>query len=173
MAERAVPAIETPKLPRKSTKINHPRTGRTGTLYRTEKIGSSKNSVRRRNKVFAISLARKTAKGSSTESRKALSVSLVCSRRKQDCSMSEAAKRKASQRRPGPKRRDSADEGSNVKLKSTMTIKMNTTVVVRSSRDRNSVRSSLPRRADVLESRLIQVWPNVSMDLSEAPTLVR
>src|SRR5712664_4236744 len=123
MAERAVPAIETPKLPRKSTRINQPRTRRTRTLYRTEKIGSSNNSVRRRNNVFAVNLARKMAKGSSTESRKALSVSLACSRKKQGCNISDAAKKNASQRRPGPKRRDSADEGSNVKLKSTMTIK--------------------------------------------------
>src|SRR5258708_36474771 len=124
MAESAVPAIETPRLPRKSTRINQPSTGRTGTLYKTEKIGSNKNSVSSKKKVFAASLARKMVNGSSTESRKALSVSLVCSRRKQGCSMSEAAKRKASQRSPGPNQVNSADTGHNVKLNTPTPIKM-------------------------------------------------
>src|SRR5882724_9683024 len=45
--------------------------------------------------------------------------------------MSDAANRKASHRRLAANRRDSAELASNVKLKSTTTTRMNTTVVVR------------------------------------------
>ncbi len=107
----------------------------------------------KRKSVLAPSLARKIAKGSLTARRKELSVSLLCSRKKQGCSISEAAKRNASQSRPGPNRRDSAVVGSKVKLNSTTTMRMKTIVVVRSSRERNSVRSSLPSSVAELERR--------------------
>jgi len=48
--------------------------------------------------------------------------------------------------------RDSLTDGSKVKLNSTTIVRMKTTVVVRSSRERNSVRSSLPSSTAVLES---------------------
>src|SRR5882762_11403167 len=108
-----------------------------------------------RKSVLAQSFDRKIAKGSETERRNALSVSLVCSRKKPGCSISDAAKRNASHSSPGPKRRDSSLVGSNVKLNSTTTIKIKTTVVVSSSRERNSVRSSLPSSTEVLENKLI------------------
>src|SRR5439155_20995324 len=119
MAERAVPVIETPRLPRKNTRTSQCSIGKTDTLYSTAKTGSSKSSVRRRNRVLATSFARKIAKGSETERRSALSVSLLCSRRKHDCNIKDAAKRNASQRRPAPNRRDSSEVGSKEKLKST------------------------------------------------------
>src|SRR5580704_3229308 len=112
------------------------------------------------------------AKGSEMAKRRELSVSLFCSRRKQGCSIRDAAKRNASQSRPPPKRRDSAVVGSKVKLKRTTTIKMNTIVVVRSSRERNSVRSSLPSRTEVLESRLMavaQAFPKIRIECNDAP----
>src|SRR5271169_1957961 len=112
-----------------------------------------RTSVRSRKSVLAMSLARKIEKGSSTASRRELSVSLDCSRRKQGCSISDAAKRMASQRRPGPNSRDSSAVGLMAKLKRMRTTRMKTTVVVRSSRERNSVRSSLPRSVAVLERR--------------------
>src|SRR6516165_10748778 len=62
----------------------------------------------------------------------------------------------ASQRRPGPNSRDSSVVGLMAKLKRIRTTRMKTTVVVRSSRERNSVRSSLPRRVAVLERRLMR-----------------
>src|SRR5438105_6503156 len=126
-------------------------------LYKIAKIGSSSNSVNSRNKVFAASLAKNIANGSLTDSRSALSVSLFISRKKQGCSISEEANKNASHSSPGPKRLDSPAVGSNVKLDSTITIRMNTIVVVSSSRERNSVRSSLPSSAVVLESTLIDV----------------
>src|SRR5271163_4190911 len=144
----------------------------TGTLYITAKIGNSRSSVSRRNSVFAASLARNMAKGSPTESRRALSVSFGCSRRKQGCSIKEEAKRNASQRSPGAKRRDSSDVGSNVKLNSTITIRMKTTVVVRSSRERNSVRNSLPSKTAALESNAIQASAKVRIERKSAPVLV-
>src|SRR6266699_3988939 len=124
------------------------------------KTGNINISVRSRKKALATSFARKIANGSLTDKRNALSVSLFCSRKKHGCSIREAAKRNASQSRPGPNRRDSLAEGSNVKLKSTTTVRMNTTVVVRSSRERNSVRSSLPSRAEAVESSVIQAFAN-------------
>src|SRR5207249_11050362 len=133
-------------------------------LYIIAKKGSENSSVSRRNNVFADSLGRKIANGSLTESRNALSVSLFCSRRKQGCSISEAAKRNANHRSPGPKRRDSSDVGSNVKLKSTITINIKTTVVVSSSLERNSVRSSLPSRAAVLESSAIHAFAKARIE---------
>src|SRR5271154_103413 len=113
------------------------------------------NSVSRRKNVLAMSFARKMAKGSLTARRRELSVSLVCSRRKHGCSISEAANKMASHRRPGPKARDSSAVGLMAKLNMTSTMRMKTAVVVRSSRERNSVRSSLPKSAPVLESRLM------------------
>src|SRR5260370_30276736 len=110
------------------------------------------SSVRRRNRVLATSFARKIAKGSETERRNALSVSLVCSRRKHGCNIKDAANRNASQRRPAPNRRDSAEVGSKEKLKSTMTISTKTVVVVKFSLERDSVRSSLPDSTAVLDS---------------------
>src|SRR5271169_3938963 len=70
--------------------------------------------------------------------------------------MREAANRMASQRRPGPNSRDSVAVGLMAKLKRTRTTRVKTTVVVRSSRERNSVHSSLPRRVTVLERRLME-----------------
>src|SRR5208282_6415457 len=112
------------------------------------------------------------AKGSLTESRKALNVSLCCSLKKLCCSMREAAKRKASQRSPGPICRDSSDVGRKEMLNIKSTIKMKTTVVVRSSRERNSVRNSLPNKTAVLGSRLIQASANVRMERNVAPVRV-
>src|SRR5580704_9201297 len=112
-------------------------------------------SVSSRKSVLAMSFARKMANGSLTASRRELSVSLVCSRRKHGCNMSEAAKRMANQSRPGPKARDSSAVGLMAKLNMMRTTTMKTAVVVRSSRERNSVRSSLPNSAPVLESRLM------------------
>src|SRR5260370_35932385 len=113
-------------------------------MYITAKTGSSKSSVRRRNRVLAASFARKIAKGSETERRSALSVSLPCSRRKHGCNIKDAAKRNASQRRPAPNRRDSSEVGSKEELKSTLTLRTQPAVVVSSARERNSVRSSSP-----------------------------
>src|SRR5208283_200849 len=107
-------------------------------------MGSISNSVTRRNSVFAPTLARNMANGSLTARRRELNVSLFCSRRKLGCNIREAANRNASHSSPGPKRRDSAVLGSKVKLNRTTTIRTNTIVVVSNSRERNSVRSSLP-----------------------------
>src|SRR5712675_2092700 len=155
IADSVVPVTESPKLPRNSTNASCGTTPSSGTLYRTAKIGSSSSSVINRNSVLAESLDRKIANGSETESRSALSVSFVCSRKKPGCSISEAAKRNAIHSNPGPNRRDSSRVGSNVKLNSTTTIKIKTTVVVSSSRERNSVRSSWPSSTEVLENKLI------------------
>src|SRR5258705_4703760 len=155
IAGSVVPVTERPRLPRNSTSASCGTTPSSGTLYKTANIGSSSSSVISRKSVLAQSFDRKIANGSETESRSALSVSFVCSRKKPGCSISEAAKRKASQSKPGPKRRDSSLVGSNVKLNSTTIIRMKTTVVVSSSRERNSVRSSLPSRTLVLENKLI------------------
>src|SRR6266481_1146494 len=116
IAERAVPAIEIPRLARKNTRASQCNTDKTGTLYMVANMGRSRSSVSRRKSVFAASLARKMANGSVTESRKALRVSLCCSRRKQGCSINEEAKRNASQRSPGANRRDSSEVGSKVNL---------------------------------------------------------
>src|ERR1700741_4341521 len=62
----------------------------------------------------------------------------------------------ASQRRPGPNSRDSTAVGLMAKLKRTRTTRMKTTVVVRSSRERNSVRNSLPRSVAGLERKLME-----------------
>ena len=59
-----------------------------------------------------------------------------------------------------------------MKLKRTMTIRMKTNVVVSSSRERNSVRSSLPSSTPVLESRLIQAPANVRIERNVAPVRV-
>src|ERR1700732_70299 len=135
-------------------------------------MGSISSSVINRNNVLAQSFERKIAKGSDTESRNALSVSFVCSRKKPGCSIKDAAKRNASHSNPGPQRRDSSLVGSNVKLNSTTIIKMKTTVVVSNSRERNSVRSSLPSRTLVLESKLIYASANVKIDRKLAPVRV-
>src|SRR6266478_1728794 len=155
IADNVVPVTESPRLPRNSTSASCGTTPSSGILYKTANIGSSSSSVISRKSVLAQSFDRKIANGSETESRSALSVSFVCSRKKPGCSISDAANRNASQSKPGPNRRDSSLVGSNVKLNSTTTIRMKTTVVVSSSRDRNSVRSSLPSRTVVLEGRLI------------------
>src|SRR6266851_8604529 len=159
IADSVVPVTESPRLPRKSTNASWGTTPSSGTLYSTENIGSSSSSVINRNNVLAHSLDRKIANGSDTERRNALSVSLVCSRKNPGCSISDAAKRNAIHSNPGPKRRDSSRVGSNVKLNSTTTIKIKTTVVVSSSRERNSVRSSLPSSTDVFENKLIRSSP--------------
>src|SRR5580693_2044592 len=172
MAESAVPAIEIPKLARKNTSTSQCSTDKTGTLYIVANNGRRRSSVSRRKSVFAVSFARKMAKGSLTESLKELRVSLCCSRRKQGCSIKEEAKRNASQRSPGAKRRDSSEVGSNVKLNRTITIRMNTIVVASNSRERNSVRSSLSSKTAALGSRLIQASAKVRMERKVAPVRV-
>src|SRR5258707_612243 len=67
---------------------------------------------------------------------------------------------------------DSTGVGSNVKLNSTTTIKIKTTVVVNSSRERNSVRSSLPSSTEVLENRLIYALAKVRIERRLAPFCV-
>src|SRR6267378_4809016 len=156
IADSVVPVTESPKLPRNSTNASCGTTPSSGTLYSTAKIGSSSSSVINRKSVLAHSLDRKIANGSETERRNALRVSLVCSRKNPGCSISDAANRNAIHSNPGPNRRDSSRVGSNVKLNSTTTIKIKTTVVVNSSRERNSVRSSLPSSTEVLENKLIR-----------------
>src|SRR5712672_4822301 len=172
IADSVVPVTESPKLHRNSTNASCGTTPSSGTLYSTAKIGSSSSSVINRNNVLAHSLDRKIANGSDTERRNALSVSLVCSRKKPGCSINDAAKRNASHSSPGPKRRDSSLVGSNVKLNSTTTIRMKTTVVVSSSRERNSVRSSLPSRTLVLENKLIYALAKVRIERRLAPFCV-
>src|SRR5437868_3163945 len=172
IADSVVPVTESPRLPRNSTNASCGTTPSSGTLYSTAKIGSSSNSVINRNNVLAESLERKIAKGSDTERRNALSVSLVCSRKNPGCSISDAAKRNAIHSNPGPNRRDSSRVGSNVKLNSTTTIKIKTTVVVNSSRERNSVRSSLPSSTEVLENRLIYALAKVRIERRLAPFCV-
>src|SRR5882762_10750913 len=172
IADSVVPVTESPKLPRNSTNASCGTTPSSGTLYRTAKIGSSSSSVINRNNVLAHSLDRKIANGSETERRNALSVSLVCSRKNPGCSISDAAKRNAIHSNPGPNRRDSSRVGSNVKLNSTTTIKIKTTVVVSSSRERNSVRSSLPSSTEVLENRLIYALAKVRIERRLAPFCV-
>src|SRR6266850_1663245 len=83
--------------------------------------------------------------------------------------MSDAANRKASHRRLAANRRDSAELASNVKLKSTTTTRMNTTVVVSNSRERNSVRSSLPSSTAVFENKLTHAPANVKIEGRLAP----
>src|SRR5580704_10139159 len=164
--DSAVPAIDTPRLPRKNTSTSQGNTFMTDTLYITANTGSSKSSVTIRNNVFAASFAKKIANGSDTESRNALSVSFVCSRKKHGWSISDAANRNASHNNPEPNRRASSDSGSNVKLNNTSTMTTKITVVVSSSRERNSVRSSLPSSTPVFASRLIrlpQPTPNSSL----------
>src|SRR5580704_4852015 len=152
--DSAVPAIETPRLPRKNTSTSQGNTLMTDTLYITANTGSSKSSITIRNNVFAASFARKIANGSGTESRSALSVSFVCSRKKHGCSINDAANKNASHSNPDPNRRASSESGSNVKLNSTSTMTTKMTVVVSSSRDRNSVFSSLPNSTVELAIRL-------------------
>src|SRR5580698_8351316 len=153
--ESAVPAIETPSLPRKNTSTSQGNTLMTDTLYITANTGSSNNSITIKNNVFAASFARKIANGSDTDNRNALSVSFVCSRKKHGCSINDAANKNASHNNPDPNRRASSESGSNVKLNNTSTMTTKMTVVVKSSRDRNSVRNSLPSSTPVFESRLI------------------
>src|SRR5882762_10446140 len=86
--------------------------------------------------------------------------------------MSEAANRKASHKRLAANRRDSAELASNVKLKSTTTTKMKTTVVVSSSRERNSVRSSLPSSTAAFENKLTHAPANVKIEGRLAPVRV-
>src|SRR3984957_750385 len=172
IAESAVPAMETPRLPRKNTSSNCPRILATGRLYKIENTGSINSSVTSKNSVLAASLANKIAKGSLTDNRSALNVSLVCSRKKHGCSINDAANKNASHKSPAPNRRDSAEDGSNVKLNSTTTIKIKTTVVISNSRERNSVRSSLPSSTPVLDSKLIQPPENASTDRTSAPSRV-
>src|SRR5450631_4149606 len=157
IADNAVPAVDTPRLPRKNTRASQCSTGSTRTLYMMANIGRSSSSVSSRKSVFAASFARKITNGSDTDSRNALNVSLVCSRRKQGCSISDAAKRNASHSSPAPNRRASSDSGSKVKLNNTSTIRMKTMVVVSNSRERNSVRSSLPSKTVVFAKRVIDV----------------
>src|SRR6266446_245915 len=129
-----------------------------------ENTGSISSSVSRRKSVLATSFATKMEKGSVTLRRSALSVSLFCSRKKQGCSISDAANRNASHKRLAANRRDSTEVGSNVKLKSTMITRMKTTVVVRSSRDRNSVSSSFTSRTAALDSKLTHAPANVKIE---------
>src|SRR6266403_1250721 len=172
IADSVVPVTESPKLPRNSTNASCGTTPSSGTLYSTAKIGSSSSSVINRKSVLAHSLDRKIANGSETERRNALRVSLVCSRKNPGCSISDAANRNAIHSNPGPNRRDSSRVGSNVKLNSTTTIKIKTTVVVSSSRERNSVRSSLPSSTEVLENRLIYALAKVRIERRLAPFCV-
>src|SRR6266567_8391933 len=158
IAASAVPAVEIPRLPRKNVNKIPSNCPRKFTLKSTANTGSIKSSVSSRNKVFAAILARKIANGSFTASRSALKVSFACSRRKQGCNINDAANRNASHSSPGPKRCDSFVVGSNVKLNSTTTISTNTIVVLSSSRERNSVRTSLPRSAAALESTRIEPY---------------
>src|SRR5580704_990303 len=157
--DSAVPAIETPRLPRKNTSTSQGNTLVTVTLYITANTGSSNSSVTIRNNVFAASFAKKIANGSDTDSRSALSVSFVCSRKKHGCSINEAANKNASHNNPDPNLRASSESGSNVKLNNTSTMITNTIVVVSSSRDRNSVFSSLPSNTPVFASKLIRPLP--------------
>ena len=69
IAESAVPAMETPRLPRKRTNTSSPKTGNTGTLNKMENTGSISNSVRSRKSVFAESFAANIAKGSAEPNR--------------------------------------------------------------------------------------------------------
>src|ERR1700733_13366427 len=152
--DSAVPAIETPRLPRKNTSTSHGNTLVTVTLYITANTGSSNSSVTIRNNVFAASSARKIANESDTDRRSALSVSFVCSRKKHGCNINDAANKNASHNNPEPNPRASSESGSNVKLNNTSTMMTNTIVVVSSSRDRNSVFSSLPSSTVVLAIKL-------------------
>src|SRR6202451_3286528 len=154
--DSAVPAIETPRLPRKNTSTSQGNTPKTVTLYITANTGSSNSSITIKNNVFAASFAKKIANGSDTDSRNALSVSFVCSRKKHGCSINDAANKNASHNNPDPNRRASSESGSNVKLNSTSTMMTKMIVVVSSSRDRNSVFSSLPSSTPVFASRLIR-----------------
>src|SRR5882724_5293130 len=86
--------------------------------------------------------------------------------------MSDAANRKASHKRLAANRRDSVELASNVKLKSTTTTKMKTTVVVSNSRDRNSVRSSLPSNTAVFENKLTHAPAKVKIEGRLAPVRV-
>src|SRR5258705_7392650 len=164
MAANAVPATEIARLPRKNVSKIPGSRPRKLTLKSAEKPGSISNSVISRNKVFAAIFARKIANGSLTASRSALKVSFACSRRKHDCSINEAANKNASHNSPGPKRCDSLVVGSNVKLNSTTTISTKTIVVLSSSLERNSVRTSLPSSVAVLESTPIQPPTNENTD---------
>src|ERR1700674_3500915 len=87
--------------------------------------------------------------------RRAASVSLICSQKKEDCNISDPANKNASHKRPGPKRRDSDEVGLNVKLNRTITINTKTTVVPSNSRERNSVRNSLARITPVAGARVM------------------
>src|SRR5260370_16710067 len=64
------------------------------------------------------------------------------------------------------------DDGSKVKLKSTTIVRMKTTVVVSSSRERNSVRSSLPSSTAELESSAIQALAKERIERKLAPVRV-
>src|SRR5258707_1889144 len=154
-AENTVPVVAMPMVPSARTRTSGARIGKIAMLYKTANTGSKINSTRSRNKKFAAIFPAKMLNGSIGARRSAARVSLVCSRRKDGCSMSEPAKRNASHRSPGPKRRDSEDVGLNVKLKRTMTIRTNTMVVTSSSRERNSLRSALARMVAVACTRLI------------------
>src|SRR5271155_3329093 len=76
-----------------------------------------------RNRKLASVFPRSMATGWIGARRRAESVSLACSRRKEGSSMSVPAKRMAIQSRPGPKRRDSSRGGSKLKLKRKTTIR--------------------------------------------------
>ncbi len=154
-AENTVPVVASPTVPSASTRTSGPRTGRIAMLYNTANTGSRINSTRSRNRKLAAIFPARMLNGSIGARRRAASVSLVCSRRKEGCNISDPAKRNASHSNPGPKRRDSDDVGLNVKLNNTMTIRTNTTVVPSSSRDLNSVRSSLARIVPVECVKLI------------------
>src|SRR5579872_1950510 len=168
--DNAVPAIETPRLPRKNTSTSQCNTPTTGTPYITENTGSRINSVTIRNNVFAASFAKKIENGSDTDSRSALSVSFVCSRKKHGCNISDAANRNASHSNPDPNRRASSESGSNVKLNSTSTMTTKITVVVSNSRDRNSVLSSLPSSTVVLAIKLNASSLQPAANLQPQPT---
>src|SRR5260370_1505124 len=94
------------------------------------------------------------ANGSLIESRSALSVSLFCSRKKQGCSISEAAKRKASHSSPGPKRRASLTLGAKQQLESTNNVSMKNTAVLRTSADHKPVPSSASTQTTDLDCPL-------------------
>ena len=130
------------------------------------KTGSSSNSVSRRNRVFASELGQKDRETDrSTERRNALKVSLCCSRKK------ARLQHQAKTRREKPARAAREQTARFVRSrierkaeKDDHDQRMKTIVVVSSSRERNSVRSSLPSRTAVLGRRLIQASAKVRME---------
>jgi len=109
-------------------------------------VNNSKKSVR--------ATGEKMANGLVNERSSALSVSLFCSRKKQGCSISEAAKRKASTAIRG-KSGENHDRWIEVKLKSTTIVRMKTTAWWKARVSGTRCDVSLPSRTAVLESSAI------------------